>query len=45
MFELSLARELGMTLGQLWDTITPAELRIWAAYAQVEAEKRANQPN
>lgn len=41
MYEVSLSRELGMTLGQLWEVITPAELRIQAAYDRVQAEDRA----
>jgi hypothetical protein len=35
---MSLALELHMTLAQLWEAMTPAELQLWAVYFQVRAE-------
>lgn len=36
-----MARELGMTLGQLDETIDVAELELWAGLLTVESEERA----
>jgi len=40
MFHLFLAGELHMTLGQLWEAMTPAEMELWRLYYTVKAEDR-----
>jgi hypothetical protein len=35
MFQLGVAKELGMSLTQLKQTVTPEELLLWSAYFQV----------
>jgi hypothetical protein len=40
MFQMFLAGELHMTLGQLWEALTPAELHLWHIYYQAKAEDR-----
>ena len=49
MSQLWLARELKMTLGELQEKMTPAELHLWIAYINLtnqkeeEARKKAQQ--
>ena len=38
---MSLAVELHMTLNELWERMTVAELQLWAVYYQMKAEDRA----
>lgn len=35
-----LASELHMTLSELWERMTPAELHLWYLYFQMKAEDR-----
>jgi hypothetical protein len=35
MLQLGVAKELGMSLTQLKQTVTPEELLLWSAYFQV----------
>lgn len=38
-----LASELHMTLAQLWEHCTMAELQLWSAYYAMKAEDRAKE--
>lgn len=40
MLEMFVASELHMTLSQLWDNCTAAEILLWQAYYTVRAEDR-----
>jgi hypothetical protein len=40
---LTLALELHMTLSQLWESMTAAELQLWVVYYQMKAEDRAKE--
>ena len=40
MTELAVAKELGMTLVQLREAMTPEELWLWAAFFQLQNEEQ-----
>jgi hypothetical protein len=40
-----LASELHMTLAQLWENCTAAELRLWHTYYSMKAEDREKERN
>jgi hypothetical protein len=41
MLQLSLARELGCTLAELLERITPEELVLWNMFFRIEREEEA----
>lgn len=45
LFQLQLARELHMTLGQLREQMTNEEMVLWGIYFQVQAEEDRKQQN
>ena len=45
LFQMQLARELHMTLGQLRERMTNEEMMLWGIYFQVQAEEDRKQQN
>jgi hypothetical protein len=41
MLQLSLAKELGCTLAELLERITPEELLLWNTFFKIEREEEA----
>ncbi len=42
---MHLAKELGYTLGELVERITPEEIYLWVAYYEIEAEEQQEAMN
>lgn len=45
LFQMQLARELHMTLGQLRERMTQEEMVLWGIYFEVQAEEDRKQQN